>query len=184
MGVTLSRSPWPRPSRRCPRMPRAPRAQARRIRMAVAAALLGRAAGVSLLMATGGRRLLLRCGTGAGLRERGTGTLLDGTIVCRAGGAAEQCLSRGISSDQRPKRPLTAYLRFVIDNRPAFREKNPGTRFEGRWARGWHCWTLGLRYLRPPQSRAMACAPQSGVSQEAETTHAFVKPNFGNDLKT
>ncbi|NXD44207.1 TFAM factor, partial [Copsychus sechellarum] len=32
---------------------------------------------------------------------------------------------RGISSDQRPKRPLTAYLRFVIDNRPAFREKNP-----------------------------------------------------------
>ncbi|NXU65718.1 TFAM factor, partial [Horornis vulcanius] len=33
---------------------------------------------------------------------------------------------RGISSDQRPKRPLTAYLRFVVDNRPAFREKNPG----------------------------------------------------------
>ncbi|NXR60702.1 TFAM factor, partial [Rhadina sibilatrix] len=33
---------------------------------------------------------------------------------------------RGISSDQRPKRPLTAYLRFVMDNRPAFREKNPG----------------------------------------------------------
>ncbi|NXQ40691.1 TFAM factor, partial [Catharus fuscescens] len=32
---------------------------------------------------------------------------------------------RGISSDQRPKRPLTAYLRFVMDNRPAFREKNP-----------------------------------------------------------
>ncbi|NXR79030.1 TFAM factor, partial [Pycnonotus jocosus] len=33
---------------------------------------------------------------------------------------------RGISSDQRPKRPLTAYLRFLMDNRPAFREKNPG----------------------------------------------------------
>ncbi|NWT55243.1 TFAM factor, partial [Erythrocercus mccallii] len=33
---------------------------------------------------------------------------------------------RGISSDQRPKRPLTAYLRFVMDNRLAFREKNPG----------------------------------------------------------
>uniref|UniRef100_A0A8C5UDA0 HMG box domain-containing protein n=1 Tax=Malurus cyaneus samueli TaxID=2593467 RepID=A0A8C5UDA0_9PASS len=42
-----------------------------------------------------------------------------------AGGAAEQCLSRGISSDQRPKRPLTAYLRFVVENRSAFREKNP-----------------------------------------------------------
>ncbi|NXA79354.1 TFAM factor, partial [Thryothorus ludovicianus] len=32
---------------------------------------------------------------------------------------------RGISSDQRPKRPLTAYLRFVMEKRPAFREKNP-----------------------------------------------------------
>uniref|UniRef100_A0A8C3TUC5 Transcription factor A, mitochondrial n=1 Tax=Catharus ustulatus TaxID=91951 RepID=A0A8C3TUC5_CATUS len=92
--------------------------------MAAAAALLGRAAGLGLVTAAGGRRLL-RCGAGAGLRERGTGTLLDATAVCRAGGAAEQCLSRGISSDQRPKRPLTAYLRFVMDNRPAFREKNP-----------------------------------------------------------
>ncbi|NXY32416.1 TFAM factor, partial [Pomatorhinus ruficollis] len=33
---------------------------------------------------------------------------------------------RGISSDQRPKRPLTAYFRFLMDNRSAFREKNPG----------------------------------------------------------
>ncbi|NWR28150.1 TFAM factor, partial [Tachuris rubrigastra] len=32
---------------------------------------------------------------------------------------------RGISSDQRPKRPLTAYFRFLKENRPAFREKNP-----------------------------------------------------------
>ncbi|NXK40387.1 TFAM factor, partial [Piprites chloris] len=32
---------------------------------------------------------------------------------------------RGISSDQRPKRPLTAYFRFMKENRPAFREKNP-----------------------------------------------------------
>ncbi|NWI60205.1 TFAM factor, partial [Calyptomena viridis] len=32
---------------------------------------------------------------------------------------------RGISSDQRPKRPLTAYFRFVKDNRSVFREKNP-----------------------------------------------------------
>ncbi|NWS22353.1 TFAM factor, partial [Pachyramphus minor] len=32
---------------------------------------------------------------------------------------------RGISSDQRPKRPLTAYFRFMMENRPAFREKNP-----------------------------------------------------------
>ncbi|XP_053840271.1 transcription factor A, mitochondrial [Vidua macroura] len=98
--------------------------------MAAAAALLGRAAGLGLglglglVTAAGGRRLL-RCGTGAGLRERGTGTLLDGAVVCRAGGAAERCLSRGTSSIQRPKRPLTAYFRFVMDNRPAFREKNP-----------------------------------------------------------
>ncbi|XP_005534194.1 PREDICTED: transcription factor A, mitochondrial [Pseudopodoces humilis] len=94
--------------------------------MAVAAGLLGRAVGLGLVTATatGGRRLL-RCGTGAGLRERGTGALLGGAVVCKAGGAADQRLSRGISSDQRPKRPLTAYLRFVMDNRPAFREKNP-----------------------------------------------------------
>ncbi|NWS98932.1 TFAM factor, partial [Mionectes macconnelli] len=32
---------------------------------------------------------------------------------------------RGISSDQRPKRPLTAYFRFLKENRSAFREKNP-----------------------------------------------------------
>lgn len=100
--------------------------------MAAAAALLGRAAGLGLGLGTGtGGRRLLRCGTGAGLRVWGTGTLLGGAVVCKAGGATEQCLSRGISSNQRPKRPLTAYLRFVIDNRPAFRERNPGTRFEG-----------------------------------------------------
>ncbi|XP_041332297.1 transcription factor A, mitochondrial [Pyrgilauda ruficollis] len=96
--------------------------------MAAAAALLARAAGLGLglglVTAAGGRRLL-RCGTGAGLRQRGTGSLLDGAVVCRAGGAAERCLSRGTSSNQRPKRPLTAYFRFVMDNRPAFREKNP-----------------------------------------------------------
>ncbi|XP_031973067.1 transcription factor A, mitochondrial isoform X2 [Corvus moneduloides] len=98
--------------------------------MAAAAALLGRAAGLGLGLGLGlgagaRARRLLRCGTGSGLREWGTGTLLDGAVVCKAGAAAEQCLSRGISSNQRPKRPLTAYLRFVIDNRPAFREKNP-----------------------------------------------------------
>ncbi|NXL61836.1 TFAM factor, partial [Chordeiles acutipennis] len=32
---------------------------------------------------------------------------------------------RGISSDQRPKRPLTAYFRFLKDNHSAFRQKNP-----------------------------------------------------------
>ncbi|XP_030807533.1 transcription factor A, mitochondrial [Camarhynchus parvulus] len=94
--------------------------------MAAAAALLGRAAGLGLglVTAAGGRRLL-RCGTGAGLRERGTGTLLDAAVLCWPGGAAERCLSRGTSSNQRPKRPLTAYFRFVMDNRTAFREKNP-----------------------------------------------------------
>ncbi|XP_041877646.1 transcription factor A, mitochondrial isoform X3 [Corvus kubaryi] len=127
-GVTLQPSPWLRPPRRCPRVPRALRAQARRAGMAAAAALLGRAAGLGLGLGAGAgarARRLLRCGTGSGLREWGTGTLLDGAVVCKAGAAAEQCLSRGISSNQRPKRPLTAYLRFVIDNRPAFREKNP-----------------------------------------------------------
>ncbi|NXW33681.1 TFAM factor, partial [Phaetusa simplex] len=32
---------------------------------------------------------------------------------------------RGISSEERPKRPLTAYFRFLKENRPAFRQKNP-----------------------------------------------------------
>ncbi|NXW42942.1 TFAM factor, partial [Nyctiprogne leucopyga] len=32
---------------------------------------------------------------------------------------------RGISSDQRPKRPMTAYFRFVKENHSAFRQKNP-----------------------------------------------------------
>lgn len=112
-------------------------ARARRAGMAAAAAaLLGRAAGLGLgLVAAAGGRRLLRCGTGAALRERGAGSLLGRAAVCGAGGAAERCMSRGISSDQRPKRPLTAYLRFLMDNRSAFREKNPGTRFEGTRAR-------------------------------------------------
>ncbi|NXT22305.1 TFAM factor, partial [Syrrhaptes paradoxus] len=32
---------------------------------------------------------------------------------------------RGISSDERPKRPLTAYFRFLKENHSAFRQKNP-----------------------------------------------------------
>ncbi|NXP71442.1 TFAM factor, partial [Ramphastos sulfuratus] len=33
---------------------------------------------------------------------------------------------RGISSEERPKRPLTSYFRFLKDNRLAFKQKNPG----------------------------------------------------------
>ncbi|NXJ94807.1 TFAM factor, partial [Corythaixoides concolor] len=32
---------------------------------------------------------------------------------------------RGISSEERPKRPLTAYFRFLKENRAAFRQNNP-----------------------------------------------------------
>ncbi|NXN22214.1 TFAM factor, partial [Nycticryphes semicollaris] len=32
---------------------------------------------------------------------------------------------RGISSEERPKRPLTAYFRFLKENRPTFRQNNP-----------------------------------------------------------
>ncbi|XP_027764916.1 transcription factor A, mitochondrial [Empidonax traillii] len=53
------------------------------------------------------------------------GLVAGGRRLLRAGGAAEQCLSRAISSAQRPKRPLTAYFRFMKENRPAFKEKNP-----------------------------------------------------------
>ncbi|XP_075615116.1 transcription factor A, mitochondrial [Balearica regulorum gibbericeps] len=65
--------------------------------MAAALALLGRAAG----LVTGAQRLL------------------------RLGGSAERCLSRGIGSDERPKRPLTAYFRFLKENHSAFRQNNP-----------------------------------------------------------
>ncbi|XP_067996476.1 transcription factor A, mitochondrial [Melanerpes formicivorus] len=66
--------------------------------MAAALALLGRAAALF-----SGAQRILRAG----------------------GGAAEKCLSRGISSDERPKRPLTAYSRFLKDNHFAFKQKNP-----------------------------------------------------------
>lgn len=56
-------------------------------------------------------------------------------VVCRVGGSAEKGLSRGISSDRPPKRPLTAYFRFMKENHNAFRQKNPGTRPEGSWVR-------------------------------------------------
>ncbi|XP_050754884.1 transcription factor A, mitochondrial [Gymnogyps californianus] len=68
--------------------------------MATALALLGRAAA----LVTGAQRLLRGCGVG---------------------GSAEKCLSRGISTDERPKRPLTAYFRFLKENRSTFRQKNP-----------------------------------------------------------
>ncbi|CAN0234535.1 unnamed protein product [Bubo scandiacus] len=67
--------------------------------MAAALALLGRAAG----LVTGVRRLL-----------RGPG-----------GGSAEKSFCRGISSDERPKRPLTSYFRFLKENHSGFRQKNP-----------------------------------------------------------
>ncbi|XP_059677229.1 transcription factor A, mitochondrial [Gavia stellata] len=68
--------------------------------MAAALALLGRAAA----LVTGAQRLLRGCGVG---------------------GSAEKCLSRGISSGERPKRPLTAYFRFLKENHSAFRQSNP-----------------------------------------------------------
>ncbi|XP_061857428.1 transcription factor A, mitochondrial isoform X2 [Colius striatus] len=68
--------------------------------MAAALALLGRAAA----LLSGAQRLLRSCGVGA---------------------SAEKCLSRGISSDEGPKRPLTAYFRFLKENHSAIRQKNP-----------------------------------------------------------
>ncbi|KAM6390590.1 transcription factor A, mitochondrial [Pluvialis apricaria] len=65
--------------------------------MAAALALLGRAAA----LLGGAQRLLRACGW------------------------AERCLCRGISSDERPKRPLTAYFRFLKENHSAFKQKNP-----------------------------------------------------------
>ncbi|XP_062467540.1 transcription factor A, mitochondrial isoform X2 [Pezoporus occidentalis] len=47
--------------------------------------------------------------------------------LLRACGVAsvEKCFSRGISTDEAPKRPMTAYLRFLVENRPVFQQKHP-----------------------------------------------------------
>ncbi|POI22264.1 hypothetical protein CIB84_013989 [Bambusicola thoracicus] len=68
--------------------------------MAAALALLGRAAG----LVNGARQLLRGCGVGR---------------------AAEAGCCRAMSSAERPKRPLSAYFRFLRDNQPAFRQQNP-----------------------------------------------------------
>ncbi|XP_032837462.2 transcription factor A, mitochondrial [Tyto alba] len=67
--------------------------------MAAALGLLGRAAG----LLSGAQRFLRGCG---------------------AGGSAKN-LSRGISSDERPKRPMTAYFRFLKENHSVYKQKNP-----------------------------------------------------------
>ncbi|XP_031458371.1 transcription factor A, mitochondrial isoform X1 [Phasianus colchicus] len=44
---------------------------------------------------------------------------------CGVGRAAEASCWRAMSSAERPKRPLSAYFRFLRDNQPAFRQQNP-----------------------------------------------------------
>uniref|UniRef100_A0A803YIE5 Transcription factor A, mitochondrial n=1 Tax=Meleagris gallopavo TaxID=9103 RepID=A0A803YIE5_MELGA len=44
---------------------------------------------------------------------------------CGVGRAAEAGCCRTMSSAERPKRPLSAYFRFLRDNQPAFRQQNP-----------------------------------------------------------
>ncbi|PKK22024.1 ubiquitin-conjugating enzyme E2D 1, transcript variant X1 [Columba livia] len=40
-------------------------------------------------------------------------------------GLGERCLSRGSGAEERPKRPLTAYFRFLKEQHAAFRQRNP-----------------------------------------------------------
>uniref|UniRef100_A0A8C4TXI6 Transcription factor A, mitochondrial n=1 Tax=Falco tinnunculus TaxID=100819 RepID=A0A8C4TXI6_FALTI len=123
------------------------RAQARQVGMAAALGWLGRAAAL-----VGGAQRLLRCGRGgSGVQRRGVPCLgglgrpvsLGGTpgLPCGGGGnwrcpvcrccgggaaaAAAACLARGISSVERPKRPISAYFRFLKEHHAAFRQKNP-----------------------------------------------------------
>ncbi|KAM9273628.1 transcription factor A, mitochondrial [Morus bassanus] len=56
---------------------------------------------------------------------RGLAAVTGGAVVCRGGGAAERCLCRGSGTKERPKRPLTAYFRFLKENHSAFRQRNP-----------------------------------------------------------
>lgn len=54
---------------------------------------------------------------------------------CGVGRAAEAGCCRAMSSAERPKRPLSAYFRFLRDNQPAFRQQNPG-RAASNWVLG------------------------------------------------
>ncbi|XP_043408085.1 transcription factor A, mitochondrial isoform X3 [Chelonia mydas] len=47
------------------------------------------------------------------------------TLECSTTYSVEKWFSKQISSDNPPKRPLTAYFRFVKDQQPIFREQNP-----------------------------------------------------------
>nr|XP_006132066.1 transcription factor A, mitochondrial [Pelodiscus sinensis] len=46
-------------------------------------------------------------------------------LVCSTTYSVEKWFSKHISSDNAPKRPLTAYFRFVKDQQPIFRKQNP-----------------------------------------------------------
>ncbi|XP_065602770.1 transcription factor A, mitochondrial [Cyrtonyx montezumae] len=84
--------------------------------MAAALALLGRAAGL-----VNGARLLLGCGEAAGRARQG----LTADALLRACGVGRLGCSRAMSSAERPKRPLSAYFRFVKEKQPVFRQQNP-----------------------------------------------------------
>ncbi|KAJ7324204.1 hypothetical protein JRQ81_017224 [Phrynocephalus forsythii] len=45
--------------------------------------------------------------------------------------SVDKYFSKCISSDSRPKRPLTAYLRFFVDKQPFYRKQNPGKKLQG-----------------------------------------------------
>ncbi|KAJ6657757.1 hypothetical protein lerEdw1_001944 [Lerista edwardsae] len=47
-------------------------------------------------------------------------------LRCSATCSVEKWFSKHISSDNRPKQPLTAYIRFCKDQQPIFRKQNPG----------------------------------------------------------
>ncbi|OXB63835.1 hypothetical protein ASZ78_004130 [Callipepla squamata] len=84
--------------------------------MAAALELLGRAAGLA-----NGARLLLGCGEAAGRAGPG----LTAGVLLRACGVGRLGCSRAMSSAERPKRPLSAYFRFVKEKQLAFRQQNP-----------------------------------------------------------
>ncbi|XP_066476857.1 transcription factor A, mitochondrial [Tiliqua scincoides] len=46
-------------------------------------------------------------------------------LRCGASCSVEKWFSKHISSDNRPKQPLTAYIRFCKDQQPIFRKQNP-----------------------------------------------------------
>ncbi|XP_077206533.1 transcription factor A, mitochondrial [Paroedura picta] len=109
---------------------------------AMAAALLARA-----LSAVSGPRYILRCSKNC---------------------LVEKWFSKYISSDNRPKQPLTAYMRFCQDQRPICKQQNPGTSIFDITKKLAHAWRELLPSDKQPYEAAAKIERQTYKEQLAK----------------